>query len=256
MRVVDPRKPNELCLEPHSRGRLSVFEQPDTDDSYVVCADIAEGKAVEGIQEDKSKYDFSCAHVLRVTKEWPFIHQDAIWHGSCDPDEYGNVLVALAMLFNNALLSWEINGPGRSLKLQVLDILKYRNVYLRQETDTISHKQILKPGWVTNARTKPVMVSIGAGYIRRGDVVIRDEATLLELRAFSRIRENKYAAAVGHDDRVMALLQGIAVIDHHFPSIMALKRKRESREKEKKSTGSRKRTGKRKRKHGVLGSEA
>ncbi len=202
--------------EEHESGRLRVKEWADGEHKYAIFADVAEGKAIEGVSEEKSKWDFSAAQVLKVTAYPPAIQQVAIWHGNCDPDAFGSVLVSLAMLYSMAYLGWEINGPGRSLKLQIVDRLRYRKIYMRDDYDTISRKMTKKPGWRTTGSSKPVMVAVSQRFVRGAEIEIFDSSTVSEMKSFSRIGENKYAAAQGHDDRVMAMCGALAIIENQI----------------------------------------
>jgi hypothetical protein len=215
--------PSVIELEEHERGNLKIWENPDKYAKYVIAADVAEGKAVEGVSEDKSKWDFSCAQVLKVT-DFPPLKQVAVWHGNADPDQFGYTLVALARHYNNAYLAWEIRGPGYVLTDDIVRKCKYRYIHRREDMDSISRRKTLKPGWDTNSKTKPMMVGVGKGFVREADIIVRDMATLAEMKSFSQLGENKYGTARGHDDRVIALLIAITVIE---PMIMQLKRKSE-----------------------------
>jgi hypothetical protein len=217
-------------MEPHPRGRLKIYEQPQEGHKYVLFADVAEGKATEGIGEDKSKWDFSCAQILKMTSWPPAIMQAAIWHGNCDPDQFGSILVALAKLYFNAYLGWEINGPGRSLGLQVIDKHRYGNIYMREDYDSITKRPTKKPGWRTTRRTKPDMVAISQRFVRQGEIIIYDGPTLSEMKAFARVSENKYEAAQGKDDRVIGLAGALAIGE---PLMAYLKRVYDKEQKKK-----------------------
>ena len=221
-------KPSIVQLEENPHGRLKIWEEPQEPHLYVIFGDVAEGKAAEGVGEEHSKYDFSAAAVLSVTTFPPALRLAAMWHGNCDPDQYGSVLVALAKHYRDAYLGWEINGPGRSLNIQVTDHLGYSNIYMREDWDDITKRITKKPGWRTTARTKPDMVSVAQRFIREHELVVPCSATHAELRSFSRVGPNKYAAATGHDDRVIAVCGALAIIEGH---IMILKRRFDAEKK-------------------------
>ena len=226
--------PSVIETYPHPRGKLKVFLEPEKNAKYAIWADVAEGKAVEGVAESKSKWDFSCAQVLRVGEDLP-VKQAAIWHGNVDPDQYGEVLVALAMHYNEALLCWEVNGPGHSLRLQILDQHNYENIYLRKEEDSLTGKVLQKPGWRTTRRTKPDMVSVAQRFVRERDIVIYDDPTALEMKSFAQVDVNKYEAAQGHDDRVISLCGCLAIINEDIQDMkMQIKLDREERERKEK----------------------
>jgi len=204
-------------LQEHERGRLSLYEAPVPKAKYVLFGDAAEGKAAESFgsaDEQKSKYDYSAVSVLRVD-EYPKkpIKLVAMWHGTVDPDLFGDVLVALGWYFNEAYVGWEINGPGRSLSLQVIEKHRYTSVYMREDLDAFTHRQTQKPGWRTTPGTKPDMVAMGQRYVREQGIWVPDAPTQMEMKAFSRVGQNKFEAAEGHDDRVIAVLGALIIVD-------------------------------------------
>jgi hypothetical protein len=196
----------------HERGKLKVWQEPQQFARYVVSVDVAEGKASEGVSEEFSKYDFSVIQVLCITS-FPPLEQVACWHGNIDPYRLGYLAVAVAQIYNEALLSWEVNGIGIALKAPIMEHLHYRRLYLREDWDSVTREKQMKPGWKTSSRTKPLMVGTGIMFVHQQQVVVHDAATLSEMKVFSRVDENKFEAARGHDDRVMALLQGLAIIE-------------------------------------------
>jgi hypothetical protein len=202
--------PRMIKRHENAFGKLKVWEAPQKEHQYAVAADIAEGKATEGLsleKESKSKWDFSCAQVFKVTSYPPRMEQVAVWHGNSDPDVFGDTLVALALTYHSAFLSWEVNGPGISLRTQIVEKHRYRHIYLRQVYDSLSKRMTLNPGWRTARRTKPDMVAASQRFVRQDHLLIKDAGTYLEMKAYSQLGHMKYGAAQGHDDRVDALCQ-------------------------------------------------
>jgi len=226
----DNIRPTVFSMQEDPRGKFKVYKKPERHEQYVAFADVAEGKAIEGIPEDKestSKYDYSCIKVLKVSS-YPQMEFVATWHGNCDPDELGYKLVAVAKWYNNGMAAWEINGPGRSLKIQVVDICRYKNIYMRKQAGTITEKFTMSPGWHTTPKSKPEMVAAAKSYMRSDNIVEHDSGTFMELRSYSRVGENKYEAASGHDDRVVAYMGCIIVAS----PMIELMRRRASEAKE------------------------
>lgn len=237
-------------------GRFKIWEQPQNDEQYIIAADIAEGKAIEGltIDEEKSRYDYSVAAVLKVTP-FPPAKLVAMWHGSIDPDLYADTLVAIAKKYNNAYLGWEINGPGRGLNYHVCNRHRYNNVYLREDWDQGGQRVRALVGWHTTGYTKPSMVYIGKEFIRESAIEIYDIGTVNEMKAFSDMGNNKFGAATGHDDRVIAILIALSMAQ---PRVEFLKRKKERLAEKRKEREQKKSGAYRKKKESVnpiLGSE-
>lgn len=214
--------PSKFFRKPDPRGRLSVWEMPKRHEMYSVFADVAEGKAVESA-DTLSKFDFSAVAVVRVSS-WPKMRLVSSWHGNCDPDEFGHVLVAIGTMYNYALLGWEVNGPGRSLKMQIVNQHRYKNIYLRESQDNLTGEIMLKPGWLTTRITKQELVAVAQRFIRKREVIIPDDKTISELKVYSQY-ESKFGAASGHDDRVMALMGALRIAERH---VISMKRKAEA----------------------------
>jgi hypothetical protein len=213
--VFAARHPQEsTTVDEHIRGSLRIWQEPEPDHMYIIFADVAEGKALEGVMadENKSKYDYSSAQVLCATSYPPAMKQVALWHGNCDPDKFGDVLVALAKKYNNAYLAWEINNQGRGLGFHIINKHGYSHIYMRKNYDHVGHITKPSPGWRTDSRTKPDMVVISKRVIRDLEVEIFDEGTVIELRNYVQ-DGNTYKPASGHDDRVDSLMGALAISD-------------------------------------------
>ena len=206
-----PYSPLEQEMHEHERGKLKMYETPQKGDRYVLAVDVAEGKAAAGVAEELSKYDFSCIQVLKAST-LP-LEQVAIWHGNIHPHELGYVAVTLASMYNLGLLSWEVNGIGIALYAPIVEHCRYPNIYMREEVDSLTRRITQKPGFRTSRRTKASMAATGIMFVAEGHLIIHDERTIGEMKVFSRVGENEYTAARGHDDRVMALLQGLEVAE-------------------------------------------
>ena len=216
------RVPKVIKMDEMDRGRLKIWIPAEPNCLYVIGADIAAGKKAAGIVKE-GKRDFSCAQIFKASC-YPPLEQVAVWHGRMDPDLYGYALVALARHYNNALLAWEVRGPGISLLDKIYRKCRYKNVYKRKAIDSLTEKKVWKVGWDTNTKTKELMVSLGISYVRQGELIIRDEDTIGEMESYVELGERKYGALRGHDDRVMAMLVALAAVD---PQIMIIKRKAE-----------------------------
>lgn len=191
------------------KGYIRVWQLPKANSQYVIGADAAEGRP---------QGDFACAQVLdRRTFE-----QVAVWHGKCDPDVFGRELFRLGAWYNNALMAPERNSIGIAAIVALRD-LYYPNLYIRESVGTLEDK--LKPelGWITDLKTKPLMVADGQKAIRDKLIMLHDELTLNELFSYQFDESGKANAVVGaHDDRVIALLIAIQMY-YRTPLITAQK---------------------------------
>ena len=185
-------------LEENESGYVKIFKAPDRRHTYVIGADVSEGKN----KGDEKDGDYSCAQVFdQVTRE-----QVAVWHGSIDPDLYGRQLDMLGQYYNNALIAVEKNSIGLTT-LTTLRDLYYPNLYYREKFGLHAEKMTDELGWVTDRMTKDMIVSGGTQLLREKRIVLYDEETIGEMMGFVRNASGSAGAASGyHDDRVMSLL--------------------------------------------------
>lgn len=232
-RRVEADLPLEECVNTykHPNGRLRIFEKPQEGDSYLIAADLAEGRGTEGYAESKSERDFSCIQILKLT-DFPPLKQVAVWHGNIDVDSIGYLSVCLARHYNNAYLSWETNSFAMAMSIVVVKRCRYKNTIQREVRDKFTDKILWLPGWETNGTTKPSMVVIGRMFMRDGLIEIYDEQTKMELKAFGDYGGGKFRATTGHDDRVMALLQGIVLAEPRVDMEVRMKKRAELEKKE------------------------
>lgn len=179
-----------------SGGPVRVFREPEKGVPYVIGADTAgEGS------------DAFAAQVLdNRTGE-----QVAVLHGQFDEDVFARQLFCLGMHYNMALIGLEANFS--TYPVMELERLGYPKQYARESVDDFTHKIRHSYGFVTNSKTRPVII---AGLIKaaREDIsIVSDEATLLEMLSFVRDKATLRPEAEqgGHDDLVMSL-----AIAHHI----------------------------------------
>lgn len=187
-----------------------IWEYPNYSKNYIVSADVARGDAT----------DFSAFHIFDVET----MEQVAEYQGQPTTTEYGNILIAAATEYNNALLIVENANVGWAT-LQVIIDRKYPNTFYssadlqyvdieRQMTtkyNAMERKMV--PGFTTTIRTRPLIISRLEMYIREKSVTPRSVRLMNELSTF--IWNNGKAEAMsGHnDDLVMSFGMGLWVRD-------------------------------------------
>lgn len=137
----------------------------------------------------------------------------------------GRILVPLfaaklahwARMYNNALLTVEVNNHGYALLNILQDERPRLKFYKREKFDALKRKTIKKVGWMTSARTKAIMTQQMNAALYEEDIQILNEKTVQQMRTFLQDQESgKMGATAGkHDDCVMSLciaLQGMKQI--------------------------------------------
>lgn len=179
-----------ITLEPQPKGFLNVWELPNTMDSYVIGADVAES------------HDYSVAQVISKKK----MEVVAQFRGKLPVDAFAKELERLAYFYNTALLGVERNNQGLAV-LVVLNKLYYPNLFFKEDTNDVGESSVSKLGWTTDIRSRPVMITDLGMYIRNNDIIIHDQTTLNELMTFVRTEEKPMGEAQSgcFDDCVMSL---------------------------------------------------
>lgn len=184
------------AIEQTPNGYLKIYRRPLTGRQYVIGADPSGGGD-----------NPACAQVLDRSN----MEQVAVWHGRIDPDNFGRELNQLGHYYNGATLGVERNNEGIAT-LMVLRELYYPSVWMRERVERIEHTDpsTKELGWLTNSKTKPLMIGDGQQAIRDKGITLYDGDTIRELEAFVYDDSGKASGQAGtNDDRVMALLIAI-----------------------------------------------
>lgn len=172
-------------------GRLKVWEEPKRGSHYIISADVAEGLV---------KGDFSSADVIdhRTGK------QVAQWHGHCDPDEFGVILMTLGKRYNEAWIVPERNNHGLTTVTVIVN-QGYPKVYAEMIPEPPG-KPRKRYGWVTTNATRPLIIDNLIMEVREGSHGIVCRETFDEMLTFKVQDNGKTEADAGRfDDRVMSM---------------------------------------------------
>lgn len=179
-------------------ANLAFFKPREKGRRYVIGADVAEG--VEG-------GDFSTAVVIdRETWE-----EVASIHGRPEPDEFAGLLTTLHRYYGGGesagcLLAFERNNHGHTVAA-ALRRMGVEGVYVHED------KRI---GWVTDVKTKPLLVDALAEALRDALCRVRSQEALDEMQVYAIGPDGKTNAPAGYnDDRVMAWGIALAVCRRH-----------------------------------------
>ena len=188
-------------------GDFWIWNYPDYSRNYIISADVARG--------DGS--DYSSFHIIDIEA----CEQVAEYKSQIGTREYGNMLVAVAAEYNNALLVVENANIGWDVVNTIIE-KGYQNLYYSPRAYGEMHidKWMAKmdseqtvPGFTTSTKTRPLVISKMEAYIRERHFVFHSKRLLEELRVF--IWQNGKAQAQNgyNDDLVMALGIGLFTRD-------------------------------------------
>lgn len=171
---------------------LKIFEMPIPGREYVIGGDVAEGLKTG---------DYSVAEVVDTST----LKTVARWRGHIDPDKFGEIVGALGVMYNYALVGVEVNNHGLTTIQKLRDTF-YTNLYKRDKGyDQDFEEPTSNLGWKTDVRTKRIMIDGLIKVIREELNEDKDIVFVNEAFAFVRDSRGRMGAEQGeHDDTVMA----------------------------------------------------
>jgi len=161
----------KVTAEKTAISPLKVWRVPQKGRKYTIGADVAEGLA---------HGDFSVADIMDAET----METVARWRGHIDPDQFGDTLIALGRWYNSALVGVEINNHGLTTVQRMRDKF-YTNLYRREgKLDERMEETTSKLGWLTNVKTKPLMIDRLREAIRDGSLVDWDVTFVSEAMTY------------------------------------------------------------------------
>ena len=181
-------------------GRMKVYREHDVGESYAIGADVG-----MGVRDG----DWSVAHVLDSEKR-----QVAVFRAQVHPDYFADILKALGLYYNTALIAPERNNHGLVTCIKLYKDLSYPNVFLDVTEGQTEENDTLNIGFLTTVKTRPLVIDRLRASMRQNDITVNDVTTLKEMQTFVVNEAGKMTAEQGcHDDCVMSL----AIANHIHP---------------------------------------
>ena len=180
---------------------LTLYSLPQSGRRYVIGGDVAEGL---------EHGDYSAAVVLDA-ETWEEV---ASLHGHWEADDYAAKLLDLAACYG-ATIGVERNNHGHAVLVTLKALIAQRQI----RTVRIAYGHDSRPGWLTNAQTKPLSIDGLAVALRDGLAKVRSQAALDELQIY-RVGPNGDTSAPSgyHDDRVMAWAIALIIAQRSRPA--------------------------------------
>lgn len=176
---------------------LDARHRPPGDRQYVIGADVATG-TVHGSYSTLSVVD-------TVDREKVASFKDR----GLGPYKFASLAVAMARWFNNALLIWEANGPGRDFGARVLE-LNYNHIHYRRQDDRIDAKTTTFPGWWSNDSNKVSLLRAYEEALASDAFVNHESEAVEECKSFNNVAGGK----VEHIGALSALDAGGLGVNH------------------------------------------
>jgi len=188
-----------------------IWEYANYNKKYMVVADVARGDST----------DYSAFHVFDIES----CQQVAEYKGKIGTTEYGNMLIAVATEYNNALLVIENANIGWA-SIQVALDKGYSNLYYSYKQDgyvdedvqlrkgyDLKGKSKTVPGFSMTSRTRPLVISKLETYFRDKTPIVHSKRLIDELFTFVWLGHRAEAARGYNDDLVMSFSTGLWMRD-------------------------------------------
>lgn len=176
------------------KGYLKLYSKLDKSKTYVCGADTAEG--VGGDSSVGVMIEVQSRKVVGIVKS-----------NAWKPYEFAHKLVELCEHFVKPGFIWpmlavERNNHGHAVLLELLEHIKYSNLYFREVNDNGEKDD--SPGWVTDKITRPIMLNAFIDAVENKYLKLCDKYILNECLTLIN-NEGKTEAAEGkHDDSIIA----------------------------------------------------
>jgi len=179
---------------------LRIWWLPEKNKKYAIGVDVSEGIEIESSKGKEPDYSVITVFDIKARKVV------ARWRGLIDPDLLGDEVAAIGMFYNKALVGVEINNHGLTTAAKLKNTF-YRNLYMRETAEDEQFQvRTSKFGWLTNKKTKPVMINELVRSIRENDIIDLDVVSIREHMSYVRDDNGSMNAQQGqHDDCVMSL---------------------------------------------------
>lgn len=194
------REPIEILMD----GKYKIWEHPNPERMYVVGVDVGEG--VGG--------DYSVIKVLDITDLREIIEVAEYYDNMIPVAEFSNKLHEILQHWGNPLVCIERNNQGG----QVADRLGFDFGYPKMVnwgSKLGGRKNLELFGMVSSRNTKYYACSNARYYYSdKGAVVFRNDQSLEEIfKDFVKVNDTWQAASGKHDDRTMATIWALMVLD-------------------------------------------
>lgn len=206
--ILIARKRELLTFKPHmtlSNGEAQIFWPRVPNRRYIIGADPATGRQVEGIEMDT---DYCAAVVLDMETA----EEVGAFRARVSPQQFAYDLAELGEYFNDAMIAVERTGDGATTILTLTgeckytSIVKFKEWHRRVKANPNSKTKVVEfEGFPTTPRTRPHALNIVNAQVTFHPETIWDVGFIDEALVFVRDEKGKPAGANGaHDDRVSA----------------------------------------------------
>lgn len=202
--VADRRCYLEGCATDHTfdEKQLKIWAMAHPSASYVAGVDVAHGIGGEG--------DYSTVVVNRVgIGQVPDEQVLSYRCNTIDPESFGDVVVAIGKMYNNALLAIEYNIQGTGNRVRIFH--QYPNIYrwIWPDSQNVSSTKF---HWITQEKTKQRMHSKTIRALRQRTWIVRDRVIVEEMKTYHQDDPGSVRAGAAAGKKDDLLIAGMIAI--------------------------------------------
>ena len=171
------------------------WKKPVGGKRYIIGVDMGRGLA---------QGDFTVAQVIDLAN----MEQVAVLRVRINADLFAERLYRLIKEYFTPVIAIENNTGYGDAVFSYLKRQNCPNIFKEENTE--------RPGWCTDTKSRPLMISAMSAAIRSGDITIHDNVTLQEATDFQDIGGKLTVPSGSHDDSLFALMIALAV-RQYFP---------------------------------------
>jgi len=192
-------------LQTRKNGGVLIWQAPQPDHTYIIGADVAEGLPGG---------DYDAASVIDTATG----QEVAALHGLWKPHDYAELLSDIGHEYNEAVIAVERNNHGHAVLTTLIYQEHYPEIYEHQDYDVRNDRATKLPGYPTNRKTKPILLTTLEQMMEDWPGVFHDTGFFRECYTFVRHPDGKVGAIYKcHDDRIMARAIAYEVRKSHKP---------------------------------------
>ena len=193
-----------VSLKPWLNRGLLIWESPKLETRYYIGVDTGEGLGKDFSTIEVIDQDGAQVAEFRNNKTKAF--------------QFAEIVNDIGIFYNKALLVVEKASAGHTVCDKLRNEYRYLNMYKYKEYDARGNAK-KRVGYVTNAKTKPIMINDFVELFSTNQLLIRSKDLLSEMKTFS-FKDGKMGAISGfNDDLVMGMalaIQGLKSKMHYI----------------------------------------
>ena len=187
------------------RSHLRIYEWPGK--KAVIGSDVAEGLEIG---------DDHAAIVLGLESNNTMAAYNT---NKPDPDEFAIFNKMLGIYYSKAFIGVERNSVGFSVVSDLVKIYPKSKIYFYMRLDEATKKETKKFGWITDGRTRHLILAALKQEIREGSTELLDKQVINQCMRFVNVDGKPQASAGAKDDLVMARAIAGAMRRHRLAKV-------------------------------------